>query len=211
MSYIAYDIETIPSDKAFDYVNNHKVYKAPANYKDKDKIDAYVQEQKDSDFQKAGLTWWTGKIICICLHKVSSKDKMIFFNTDEGLLLTAFFKFLKDKCPKGILIGKNADMFDKPYIIGRAMSLNMGLTSHFRSTYPINDVDKIFSSSKSCGQIGKLSDYAYGLGLENKLFDGSQVYSLYQDNRHDDIKEYCMHDTNIVAEMIKRYYKEFEV
>lgn len=206
--YIGYDIETIPNPRAFEYFHTVKKYKAPVNYKDPGKIEAYIEEQRLEDVQKAGLYWWTGQVICICITNPLSGITQTFYGQDEKQLLMDFQTFLKLHCANYTLIGKHAHIFDKPFLIGRILAHNIGLLERFRS--PIRDVNEMFSTSHSCSQISNLNAYAFGLGLDLKQQDGGNVFNLWKDERHDEIKEYCKHDTFIVAEMLRRYGKRFD-
>lgn len=210
MQYIAFDIETIPNEKALEFFTVHKNYSAPSNYKDEEKIKAYIDESRIEDFNKAGLYWWTGKIICITLHHVLRGDKKAFYGEDELQLLTEFFTFLKNECAGCHLIGKSSDHFDIPFILGRALAHDLGIPQILRTNWAkINDVDKIFAFSKACSQVSTLNAYAFGLGIKQKLRHGSQVKQMHSEGLTEEIMEYCQQDTDIVAEMIRRFTKDF--
>lgn len=209
MSLIAFDIETIPNNRAEEYFTTIKRYKAPSNYKDQEKIQSYIQESIYEDIQRAGLYWWSGKVICISLEKVLSGKKITLYEEDEVKLLTQFAKALKDN-PGFKIIGKSSKDFDIPFLKGRYLHHDIGFPESLHNP-SITDVDEIFSYSRSCGQVSNLNTYAFGMGLETKTSHGSKVHQMYLEGNVDEIKEYCAHDTHIVAEMLRRYLKVLDV
>lgn len=224
MNYITYDIETVANDRAHLYYQT-KSYTAPSNYKDKAKIEDYILEARQKDIDKAALTWWTGRIVCIGVEVVNSGEKNCFIGENEREILIQFNKWVKDQETKVVdkdyrdieithhlrntLIGKNSDDFDYGFFVGRSLYQNIGLTPYFRRKQYITDINTIFSYSRSSAQIGRLSDYAWGLNIDGKNGDGSQVAELYKAGDWESIKKYCLQDTAIVTEVMKRYLKEF--
>lgn len=212
----AIDIETVPDDNLEKYFDS-ATYSAPSNWKDPEKIKAYVEEAKAKDIEKAALNWWTGKIVCICMMDVELGETFTFIGPDEKQLLTEFLETIYRLHSKNRikLIGKNGVDFDLPFITGRVLKHDLGIPFFLRPYHPIDDVDHIFSRSAHCGQRGSLSDYAYGLGLGEKKGHGSDVKTWYNaailgdQSGWEKIKGYCLQDTAIVAGMVKRYAKDF--
>lgn len=114
------------------------------------------------------------------------------------------------------MIGKNSEDFDRPFCIGRALHHNIGVPLEWQQAYAIKDVDHIFSRSRACGQIGKLNDYAYGIGFTAKTNEGSNVADMYNrmllgdEQAEVELKEYNIQDALIVSEMVRRYQKAYE-
>lgn len=219
MNLITFDIETIPNNRAQEYFTKYKKYKAPSNYKDADKINSYIEESRAEDIKRAGLYWWTGEIIAICTHNIVNKKTTYYctkefdtiecvkFCKDEVELLQQLMNDLSDRTYT--LIGKNCKTFDKPFIAGRLLHHNIGFIDLFRRGY-ITDVDEIFSNSSYCSQITNLDAYAFGMNITGKEFDGSQVHELYLQGKHQELARYCIHDVEVVSEMVRRYYKQWK-
>lgn len=208
--YVVIDIETVANDRAADYYQ-HKKYEAPSNYKDPLKIEEYVTARKHEDQRKAGLSWWTGKVICICLKPVGGKV-IVIQGEPELALLQRFYEQL-DKLPQGsMLIGKNADSFDKPFLIGRAMANRLGVHRLIKGHRPLNDINDAFGFGSWASQRGPLGDYAFGLGLSKKLAHGSDVQAWYnqiqlgQADLWARVADYCATDTEIVEQFLQLYY-----
>jgi len=206
------DIETAPY-RAEEYTDK-KVYNAPANWKDQDKIAAKVAEMRAADIKKAALHWWTGRVVCISVTDVISGKPQSFFEPEEKNLLRDFATYMSGKSSSNFawhIIGKNVLDFDLPFLRGRMMYHDLGLPAWLRPNHSIEDIDHIFGRSRASGQHGKLSDYAFGLDIKGKLDDisGEEVPQMYIDGHIERIVEYCEQDTQIVAEIYRRFEREF--
>lgn len=222
MKIVSLDIETIPSKNASTFFSEIKKYRAPSNYVNPDKIAEYILDSQKEDTAKAGLHWYTGEICAISMIKVT-EDKHIYFYTgkkfdrpgtiwckSEKELLTKFFEMCTETCAGYHFIGKNYVTFDKPFITGRALAHDLGLIEPFRVGMP-RDVDDIFGFSFNNSQRGTLDAYAFGMGIDTKEFDGSQVRELYETDQTEKLYDYCHYDTQIVAEMVRRYWRNFGI
>lgn len=215
MNYIMWDLESVANDKAKDYYAK-KTYKAPANWKDPVKIEEYVVTARHEDMQKAALTWWTGKIVCISIASLRGAWKpKTFVGFDEKELVTLMFEHLLLEKDRPVLIGKEADVFDTPFLRGRCLALNTGIPDFLRPYRPIEDINHIFGFSARCNQIGKLADYAFGLGIEGKHGHGTDVQTWFDqaelgdENGLKKIASYCGMDVEIVRVMMERWTKPY--
>lgn len=217
LNYVSWDIETVAHSKSKAHFDSKK-YEAPKNWKDPEKIADYVQAARHEDVQKAALHWWTGQVVCVTVRPLNGKyPTKTFVGADEKQLLTALFDFLADagRTAQPCIIGKSSDVFDKPFIIGRALAHDMGILQCLRGWKPINDVDEIFGFGSRAGQRGSLNDYAHGLGLSGKTGHGSDVqgwwdsYILGDASSLTKIASYCADDTDIVHELLKRWLKPY--
>lgn len=213
---IIYDIETVPSPEAKDYFAK-KRYEAPKNWKDPAKIEAYVMEARHEDMQKAALRWWTGQIVCISVKSLTANWKpKTFIGPDEKAILKGFFTLLEDEKTQVSLIGKNGDTFDRPFILGRALRHSTGVPQSLRPWRPVEDINHIFGFSARCDQIGKLEDYAFGLGIKGKGGHGSDIATWHSQAELGDpkgwekIATYCAQDVDITAEIMKRWLLPFQ-
>lgn len=209
--WVAFDIETIPDqERTHIYYNEIKQYKPRGNIKDPEKIQKDIEAKRKADMEKAGLFWYTGKVICICTEDVMTGKKETFFeDKNEKKLLEDFQEFVRSS-PNIELIGKSCTDFDFPFLKGRMLANDLDSIHKFAST-PVNDIDKYFSLNRYGSQVSSLDTYAYGLGLDLKILHGEDVWPLFQQGEYEKIKEYCQHDTHIVAEIARKFYKTFIV
>lgn len=176
-----------------------------------------VIDQREKDISRAALYWWTGKIICIsCVDEAGTPS--VFSGTGEKKVIYDFFRCLETVYPHHTLIGKSSTEFDIPYVIGRAMHWELGLPQALRhAREPIADVNRIFSARDNCQQVSSLANYVFGLGLDEKLGHGSEIREWYamalagDASYWEKIRTYCIHDSMLVREILKRYQKPFAV
>lgn len=212
--YASWDIETVPNERAEEIIDQ-QVFDPPANYKDPEKIKAHLAEAKRKAYDRAALNWWTGQIVSIAVSP-PGEPSFVVCSDDESHLVRAFFDYVLGY-PDLDLVGKSSDYFDTPFLIGRALALDLGLPlflrRHHRGT--ITDVDQIFSFSASCDQRSNLANYAFGLGIEGKSGSGCQVAEWFQravlgeKEYFKRIADYNVQDTLIVLEMMKRFQKPY--
>lgn len=231
MKTIAFDIETVPNDRAAAYIKgflDKKEYRAPGQYKDPLKIEAYkdaarAAEQKNYT-EKAGLYWWTGKVCCISVAADSTVGEVAtsFVGSDEKKILCEFFNYLTEFERLGEplqVVGFNSKSFDVPFVRGRAMYHNIGLPlclTHGKR--PVTDVFEIFNTSiKSRNeQRNTLATYAFGLGIQGKTGSGADVAAMYEkiikgEAKWDDLSDYCEQDALIVYKIMDRYNKRYQI
>jgi hypothetical protein len=215
-NFVVYDIETVANSKAKEYFAKKK-FEAPKNYKDELKIAEYVQAARHEETQKAALRWWTGQVVCISARPLGAaqwapKD---FVGPDEAGVLRAFFAMLEALPRRPTLIGKQSSTFDLPFLIGRAIAHDLGIPSCMRPYRPIDDVNQIFGYSARCDQIGRLEDYAFGMGIAGKTGHGTDVQNwvnqaeLGDDGGWQKIANYCADDNAITYELLRRWLKPF--
>lgn len=191
--YCYYDIETIANDRAREY---YERFWRPSGTCTKPETIAAKKKEQVETLDGAGLKWWTGRVACICAESDFSTFSMI--EDDEKVLLAMFFLWCKDQESEGtsVYIGKNADEFDCPFLIGRGMSHRLRLPyalSGKSKKSPVRDVNEIFGYRKN-GQHGSLNDYLWGLNIETKISHGSEVQGMWNDGKKEEIKTYCADD-----------------
>lgn len=211
-NFLPFDIETVANAAAKAYYAS-KTYEAPSNYKDQEKIDKYILEKRFEDEKKAALSWWTGKVVCIHVRSVFKKIGKSFVGENEAALLNAFFTWVAAE-GHFILIGKSSKYFDKPFILGRCIALDIGIPQFLRPYRPLEDIDEVFGLGARADQAGKLSDYAAGMGIKGKSGNGQDVqhwYNVATTGKDPDgfkkIASYCEDDVMIVDEFLRRWNK----
>ncbi len=218
MTFVIIDIETVENDRARE-LYARTTYEADRRLKDPAKIEQSIMEKRQKDMDKAPLHWWTGKVICICANVIGLEEKpKTFMGDDERELLMSFFDWLDHVWRRThgyTLIAKSGEFFDFPFLIGRAMSCDIGIPDILRPRRSIADIDHIFSFSSQCDQRSNLNNYAFGLNIAGKTGHGSQVAGLYSQimmgdqDKWNDIGRYCASDTDIASEILRRYLKVY--
>lgn len=216
--YAIYDLETVANDRAAAYYAQ-RTYDAPANYRDPEKIAAAIREKRQADMERAALHWWTGKVVCASVTVVGGEQPTRnFISRDERSLLISIFDWfwwLEDFYDQILLSGKSSEYFDIPFLVGRALSHDLGILDCLRPRYPITDVDKVFSASSHCDQRTNLANYAWGLGIAGKTAHGSDVATIWFDILQGDLSagkrlvDYCAQDNAIAVEMLTRWLKPY--
>lgn len=211
MKTIFYDIETVANDRAHLFLQN-KVYAAPANWKDPEKISAYIAEAQAKDGERFALHWKTGRIICIsaetldgwkfCSHGDSERDVISLFFTAVNNIAGNDFDEVR-------VVGKSSNDFDFPFIVGRALVNDLGLIPPFRP-YARSDINEIFGGRRG-DQTASLRDYALAFNLPlEKLGSGADVARWHAAGDWDQIIKYCQMDTHIVAEIWRRFERVYQ-
>lgn len=207
MPTICIDIETYRHPKAEELISR-QAFEAPANYKDPAKIAEAINEKRKAALEKAALCWWTCQIICICAVPFDVEaEPFVEINRNESSLLKSFFTWLTT-WDQPTLCGKSSDGFDIPVLVGRAMANDIGVPGCLRLKRPLTDIDDIFGWHGS-GQRTSLDNYAHGLGIPGKTGNGAMVGEMFEAGKDAEIADYCLNDTKIVVEVIKRYSKPF--
>ncbi len=213
---IAFDIETIRRPDTDDYFRS-KVYKAPGNLKDPEKIRAAIEEKRRTDYEDAALYWWTNQVVCITAIPTDEPDWAVaFYGDDENKVLRDFFDQVRVWSCSPRLVGKSSKHFDEPVLVGRSLAHDIGVPDFLRTTQYPKDVDDLFSFSSQCSQRSTLSNYAYGLGISGKSGRGDDVAQWHAEatlgnaDKWGLIAAYCLQDSKIVAEMMRRWMKPYE-
>ena len=88
-----FDIETLADPAQFELIEEPS---APANYKDPDKIAAYVAEKRVKLVERAGLDPDTAKICAVALLiKGNPPTVMTYFQDAEEAMVQAFWSMLR--------------------------------------------------------------------------------------------------------------------
>ena len=210
--FLVVDIETVANERSADYFASRK-YEAASNLVDPKKIEANIAEKRAKDKAMAPLSWWVGQIVCISANNPITREKHSFAGKDERQVITGFYDFLLKKYPMTMLTGKQTKDFDFPYLVGRSLALDIGIPAHLRHPFEITDINQIFGFSSSSQQRTSLANYAFGIGIDGKSAHGSEMAGMYakacETGSFQEIQDYCEQDTEIVAEMLRRYFKPY--
>jgi len=214
-SWWVIDIETVSNESSKEYTKKIK-FKAPSNYKDEEKIAAYIDQEKEKAEKNYGLSWWTGKVCLVSLKNYETGSFKDFYNHKEEVILIELKKFLTDELLSSgqtYLIGKSSVTFDFPFLKMRYVVNKIKIPTILIMQNLCLDIDKLISNYSSCNQVSTLDNYAFGLGIMGKIGSGSQVQDMYNmtlcDPMHwKELIDYCHQDCEIVHKFLKAFYLE---
>lgn len=158
------------------------------------------------DIETTGLEPLKDRIICIAF-KLNEKEEAII-NADEKAILEKFWNSIKEIKTKDIgfrLIGFNCLSFDMPFLIIRSFKHDIKVPD---TKGKVIDLRYLLSYGNKY-QNGKLSDYAELIGLEQKYngYNGSDMKSLFEEGKLDEIKRYALSDIKITFGIYERALK----
>lgn len=198
------DIETLPDGERAPLTN----FKAPANYKDEQKIYDYLLAEQEEEYRGRSTKSAKGKIAVICAAVNDEPVKsfcLVDYQNEEGLLLKAFDDWLKEKrAASGSApfkwIAHNGKLFDFVWFLHRAIKYKLFT---IRNMVPSERYDKrCYDTMENWAATNwadktKLDEIARFLGLETKTMDGSQVFDEWNKNPNT-VVEYCAHEVGKV-------------
>jgi len=229
--FVYTDIETIPTqredviaDMRADVEKEKLELKAPGNYKDPEKIAAYIETEKikldsnfDERYRKTALDY-RGEIFCICAAQ--NDDEIMKFvkgqTNNEYEIIAAFFSWfdsLRDNHGQRrayTLVGHNSNSFDWPFIWRRAVINNVPVTRSFPRPLEIKPWsdkthDTMIMWTGSPREFISQDRLAKALGLPGKGdMDGSKVWDYVKEGRGQEVVDYCARDVETVRQIHKR-------
>jgi len=174
-----FDIETIPNPQAARYLPE---ITPPSNYKDPDKIAAYIADKEALALEKAALDPDLGQIAAISYSiglERTTKVLTIERRSEKDLLslFWAFFSYCN-----GVTCGYNILAFDLPYLLRRsfALGVRVGEAPDLRryQTYPTTDLMQILFNWSNQNKSLKFVCNRYGIEDEMPEVSGSQFEAM---------------------------------
>jgi len=227
---IYFDIETIPAQdpaaieliKA-DIEKQKLSVKAPSNYKDQEKIDAYIKaeiEKLDAEFEatyrKTSFDGGLGEICCIGYAFDDAAPQSIYGDT-EIENLREFYAVLKENYnpssqQRPTFIGHNIVNFDLRFMFQRSVML--GVKPPMIIPFSAKPWDEsIFDTMTAWAGHGnrvaldklcKIFNIPLKGSEIGEEIDGSKVWDFYQAGRIADIATYCEGDVERTRQVYKR-------
>ena len=195
-SILFFDIETEMNPEALEFIQEPK---APSNYKDPDKIKAFIEEKRAEIITKAALDEDYGRIIAIAYSLGDNPIEVI--TGSESDILKKFWNLYKSA--NGISCGYNIIGFDLPYLMRRSFYFGIKIPiipslAKYRS-HPTIDLMGILYN---WGQDKGLKWVCKRYGIDNPLpdLDGSKVAEMDIDT----LKEYAANDVRMTVELYNK-------
>jgi len=205
------DIETIPTERPEIIERVTSKLSAPGNYKDPEKIEAYIEAHKPEAVHKTGLSGLFGQVLMIGFAIDDGPVEVL--QGSEREMLAEFRDIackVKDQLQEyctNLLVGHNILGFDAPFLSQRMMINGMKpLFRHGGKPWdaPIDDTMTMFA----CGSRDRYSldnlCLAFGVPTPKSGMNGSQVYEYYKAGKIDEIAEYCARDVEATRTIYKR-------
>ena len=227
---IYFDIETIPAqDPAAiqliraDVEKQKIAIQAPNNYKDQEKIDAYIKaevEKLDAEFdatyRKTSFDGGLGEICCIG-YAIDDRPPVSIYGVSEAYILNDFFGFLKDVYKQSlqkrpIFIGHNIVNFDLRFLFQRSVMNNVQppmMIPFNAKPWDENIFDTMTAwaghgNRVSLDKLCKIFNIPMKGSEIGEEIDGSKVWDFYQAGRIEDIAKYCEGDVERTRQAYKR-------
>ena len=204
------DIETIPTqnDEFKSYVCEN--LKAPANYKNPESIEKWLDENKGEAVSKTALDGSFGEIVAIGVA-INDEPPVVFYREDwqsndrESDILSRYHAFLQEKANKcnttPKFIGHNISKFDDRFIFQR--SVINGVKPYYKAD-KYNTFDTMTEWAGYGGTVS-LDKLCKVLNVEQKGdIDGSKVWQYVQEGKINEVAEYCAKDVERVRQIYKR-------
>jgi hypothetical protein len=227
---IYFDIETIPSQSfaaieliKADIEKQKLSVKAPSNYKDQEKIDAYIKsevEKLDAEFdvtyRKTSFDGGLGEICCIG-YAIDDNAPVSIYGASESLILLQFYQEIMAQYnpssqtrPK--FIGHNIVNFDLRFLFQRSVMNNVKPPMMIPFSAKPWD-ESIFDTMTawaghgnrvSLDKLCKIFNIPLKGSEIGEEIDGSKVWDFYQAGRIADIARYCEGDVERTRQAYKR-------
>jgi 3'-5' exonuclease len=196
------DCETIPPDKTAPLLRDR------------------IQGCSEEEFRKLALDPEYGRLLCIGLiieednqiiHRGTlGRDKTsMLFHLDEARILRAFWKLIKGFDPyKDLLIGFNILDFDLHWVYMKSVihkvkpSIDIPF-ARFRNR-PVYDVMWEFEHWRRKISLDELAKILDMVSSKQSGIDGSCIFDLFIQGRHQEIADYCMRDVELTRAIYKR-------
>lgn len=213
MNDLYLDIETIPSQETWvrEYIID--TIKPPGNIKKKESIEKWYEEKLDDAIEEAYEKLSFDGAMChtIAIGYAVNDDKAECFyaenHKDEKKILESFFDLASGlNWPR--VIGHNVTGFDMKILRQRAIILDIDIPKNLPWSAKPWDNNPFCTMMQWDGKnyisIDKL---ARAMGIEGKGdIDGSMVYKLWKNGKHEKNKAYCIDDVEMVRKIAKRMF-----
>jgi len=202
------DIETIPSQQPWvrEYVASMVTH--PGQMKKPENIQKWVEEEKPSAVEEAmdkcSFDGAMNQIICIG-YAVDDEPAQVLIGDELTILKDLFSVAIKCR-HQAKYIGHNIVGFDLRVIKQRSIVLGYKPPAAIPFDAKPWDNIRVFDTMTQWDGQNKvrLDKLARAFGIKGKTTDGSQVYQMWKDGKHQEIADYCKED----VELTRKVYKQ---
>lgn len=205
MGYRILDLETVGLAQAGEWFDPPK---APSNYKDPLKIDAYVKEATEERNSKFGLDPDTCRIVAIGFHDVNHAQPTVYLCSNEfeerEHLKMFWDSYYRASYPDFVTF--NGLRFDLPVLMRRSMYLDVPYPALNLDRYRTPHLD-LWQRLSFNGAISahSLAFYArrLGIGTLDKV-KGADIEQLVKEGQWDAIEAHCLSDIGLTHALANR-------
>ena len=201
------DLETVAIPDAADFVEPAQ---APANYKDPEKIAAYIADAERAQREKAALYPWTARVVALGWGEDREDVEHVDLCANEAqetTALTEFWRRVVDHAGRvEPLATFNGRSFDLLVLMARSRMLGVRApvlnVDRYRSPHP-----DVLATLTFNGAIPprSLTWYAKRFGLDTSdAFSGKEIAVLYEDQNWDAIRAHCASDVRLTRQLAAR-------
>lgn len=202
MRRMVFDVETAPLPEAVDYIES---VSAPANYKDPDKINAYVEGGNAAALAKCALDLDLCQVVAIGWWLEGEEDadaiSLNHYDVDaEAFMLSTFWDHVEEDYAH--LVGFNCIAFDLPVLMRRSLYLGVPTPDIQIEKYRHPDVTDLMAVLSYNGMLKNrgLSFYARRFGLDvPDTLTGADIGLAVTEGRWDDIEAHVRADVRKTA------------
>lgn len=206
MRYIL-DIETCGLPEAAEFA---EPISAPANYKDPEKIAAYVAEKNAEQVAKAGLDLDLCRVVAIGVQREDQADVSVLVAKQDApeaeaeMLTILWSQFLKERNP--VLVGFNHLGFDLPVLIRRSQYLNVTHPPMVIDRYRTPHIDIMQRLSwNGLVRARSLKFYAKRFGIHiDDTVSGADIPALVAAGEIDKVISHVTSDVQLTAALARR-------
>jgi uncharacterized protein YprB with RNaseH-like and TPR domain len=205
MRYVI-DIETTGLPEAAEYAT--EPISAPSNWKDPDKIAAYVAEKQAEQVAKAGLDLDLCRVVAVGLQRDGAKGVQVMTAGDEaeerGLLTALWSQLLKVQHP--VLIGFNHVAFDLPVLMRRSLYLDVAYPRLSLDKYRTPHIDIMQHLTwNGLVRARSLKFYArrFGISIDDPV-SGADIGALVEAGDWDKVISHVTSDVELTAALARR-------
>ncbi len=182
---------------------------APANYKDPDKIAAYVAEKQREQVERAALYPYTARMVALgWCHETDEVNRVEVINNEarEAAMLREFWSAAVDRGVVFPLVTFNGRAFDLPLLMVRSRLLGVPAPDlnldRYRSPHP--DLLELLTF-RGALPARSLVWFARRFGLDvSDGFSGRHVAELYEAGNWDAIRSHCDADVTLTRQLGER-------
>jgi predicted PolB exonuclease-like 3'-5' exonuclease len=205
---IILDMETVAIPNAADYV---EPVSAPANYKDPEKIAAYIAEAQQAQTAKAALYPYTARIVALgWCDETDDVEHVELVNNEatEARVLGEWWPRVWDRSRNVMarIVTFNGRRFDLPLLMVRSRLLGVPCPDlnldRYRSPHP-----DLFDVLTYNGVLDarSLRWFARRFGLDTSdAFSGAEVAQLIESGNWDAIRAHCASDVRLTRQIAER-------
>ncbi len=201
-----FDIETVAIDDAATYI---EPVSAPSNYRDEDKIAAYIRKAERDQLAKAALDPDLCRIVAIgWAHSAAEVPRVALFRNEE-IEQAELEPFWRDVREAQQVIGFGCIGFDIPVLIRRSQYLGVrpALSAYDLNKYRMSKVQDVLMHLSFTGaqKYHSLEFYCqrFGISVEDEI-RGADIATLYAEEDWAGIRAHCAADVQKTAKLARR-------